>query len=149
MHFTRLTGCICRRRWVREGPTFLSGVRRRVVFQQGGFGRCSPLPTVPAVLPWQKKAMIIESMIVLDPDKTRNKGTFAKNLPFTKPPLRTPGPATEPRDGPTWNFHEKYWKKYPRAEILEPQENTDAVGRVSAQHNLLKRRTEKNRKIQN
>ena len=38
--------------------------------------------------------------------------------------LRTPRPATEPRDGPTRNFHEKYRKNTPRAEILEPQENT-------------------------
>ena len=30
-------------------------------------------------------------------------------------PLRTPRPATEPRDGPTRNFHEKYRKKYPPA----------------------------------
>ena len=27
--------------------------------------------------------------------------------------LRTPRPATEPRDGPTRNFHKKYRKKYP------------------------------------
>ena len=27
--------------------------------------------------------------------------------------LRTPRPATEPRDGPTWNLHEKHRKKYP------------------------------------
>ena len=27
--------------------------------------------------------------------------------------LRTPRPATEPRDGPTRNFHEKYQRKYP------------------------------------
>ena len=38
--------------------------------------------------------------------------------------LSTPRPATEPRDGPTRNFHEKYRKNTPRAEILEPQENT-------------------------
>ena len=29
--------------------------------------------------------------------------------------LRTPRPATEPRNGPTRNFHEKYRKKYPLA----------------------------------
>ena len=33
--------------------------------------------------------------------------------------LRTPRPATEPRDGPTRNFHEKYRKNTPRAEILD------------------------------
>ena len=33
--------------------------------------------------------------------------------------LRTPRPATEPRDGPTRNFHEKYRKNTPRAEILQ------------------------------
>ena len=37
--------------------------------------------------------------------------------------LRTPRPATEPRNGPTRNFHAKYRKNTPRAEILEPQEN--------------------------
>ena len=31
-------------------------------------------------------------------------------------------PATEPRDGPTRNFHKKYRKNTPRAEILEHQE---------------------------
>ena len=36
--------------------------------------------------------------------------------------VKTPRPATEPRDGPTRNFHEKYRKNTPRAEILEPQE---------------------------
>ena len=33
--------------------------------------------------------------------------------------LRTPPPATEPRDGPTWNFHEKFRKNNPRPEILD------------------------------
>ena len=41
--------------------------------------------------------------------------------------LRTARPATEPRDGPTRNFHEKYRKNTPRAEILEPQENTQKI----------------------
>ena len=41
--------------------------------------------------------------------------------------LRTPRPATEPRDGPSRNFHEKYRKNTPRAEILEPQENTEKI----------------------
>ena len=39
----------------------------------------------------------------------------------------TPRPATEPRDGPPRNFHEKYRKNTPRAEILEPQENTPKI----------------------
>ena len=41
--------------------------------------------------------------------------------------LRTPRPATEPRDDPTRNFHEKYRKNPPRPEILEPQENTPKI----------------------
>ena len=35
--------------------------------------------------------------------------------------LRTPPPATEPRDGPARNFHEKYRKNTPRPEILVPE----------------------------
>ena len=35
--------------------------------------------------------------------------------------MRTPRPATEPRDGPTRNFHEKYRKNTPGAEILDPK----------------------------
>ena len=35
--------------------------------------------------------------------------------------LRTPRPATEPRNGPTRNFHEKYRKNTPRPEILDSQ----------------------------
>ena len=35
--------------------------------------------------------------------------------------LRTPRPATEPRNGPTRNFHEKYRKNTPRPEILASQ----------------------------
>ena len=35
--------------------------------------------------------------------------------------LRTPRPATETRDCPTWNFHEKYRKHTPRPEILDSQ----------------------------
>ena len=50
-----------------------------------------------------------------------------KNSPRCRIPLRTPRPATEPRDGPTRNFHEKYQKNTPRAEILEPQENTPKI----------------------
>ena len=34
--------------------------------------------------------------------------------------LRMPRPATEPRDGPTRNFHENA-EKYPRLKILDPQ----------------------------
>ena len=41
--------------------------------------------------------------------------------------LRTPRPATEPRDGPSRNFHEKYRKNTPRPEILEPQENSKKI----------------------
>ena len=37
------------------------------------------------------------------------------------PILRTPRPATEPRNGPTRNFHEKYRKNSPRPEILDSQ----------------------------
>ena len=44
------------------------------------------------------------------------------------PALRTPRPATEPRDGPTWTFHEQNTKKNtPRAEILEPQEQSPQI----------------------
>ena len=38
--------------------------------------------------------------------------------------LRTPRPAAEPRDGPTPESPQKIPKKYPRPEILEPQENS-------------------------
>ena len=41
--------------------------------------------------------------------------------------LRTPRPATEPRHGPTRNFHKKYRKNTPRAKILEPQQNTEKI----------------------
>ena len=41
--------------------------------------------------------------------------------------LRAPRPATEPRDGPSRNFHKKYRENTPRAEILEPQENTPKI----------------------
>ena len=50
--------------------------------------------------------------------------------------LRTPRPATEPRNGPTRNFHEKYRKNTPRPEILDSQnlppkypENTEKIPR--------------------
>ena len=46
-----------------------------------------------------------------------------------KKTLRTPRPATEPRNGPTRNFHERYRKNTPRPEILEPQENTPKIPR--------------------
>ena len=58
------------------------GFARQGGFQKGGFGRCSPVPkfppkclSFPAVLPWQKKAMI--SLIFLHP-RNRNEGTFAQ-----------------------------------------------------------------------
>ena len=35
--------------------------------------------------------------------------------------LRMPPPATEPRDGPTRNFHKKYRKNSPQAEIWNPK----------------------------
>ena len=35
--------------------------------------------------------------------------------------MRTPRPATEPRDGPTQNFDEKYRKNTPQPEILDSQ----------------------------
>ena len=38
--------------------------------------------------------------------------------------LRTPRPASEPRDGQTRTFHKKYRKNTPRAEILEHPQNT-------------------------
>ena len=44
-------------------------------------------------------------------------GDHVKNAPTS------PRPATEPQDGPTRNFYEKYRNNTPRAEILEPQEN--------------------------
>ena len=44
--------------------------------------------------------------------------------------LRTPRPATEPRDGLTRKFHEKYRKNTPRAEILESQENTPKIPKM-------------------
>ena len=51
--------------------------------------------------------------------RNRKKKTLSKQGLF----LRTPRPATEPRDGPTRNFHEKYRKNTPPArKILEPQE---------------------------
>ena len=43
--------------------------------------------------------------------------------------LRTPPPATEPRDGPTRNFHEKYRKNSPRPEILDSPEFTPKIPR--------------------
>ena len=50
--------------------------------------------------------------------------------------LKTPRPATEPRNGPTRNFHEKYRKNTPRPEILDSQnlppkypENTEKIPR--------------------
>ena len=46
-----------------------------------------------------------------DPPRSRSRND---RVMTTSPPgLRTPRPATEPRDGRTRNFHEKYRKKYP------------------------------------
>ena len=42
-------------------------------------------------------------------------------LGFLRIHLRTPRPATEPRNGPTRNFHEKCRKNSPQAEILDPK----------------------------
>ena len=59
------------------------------------------------------------------------KQNFEGKLPKD---LRTPRAATEPRNGPTWNFYEKYRKNTPRPEILDSQnlapkypENTEKI----------------------
>ena len=49
--------------------------------------------------------------------KPRSLNCKIKRAPTVN--LRTPRPATEPRNGPTRNFHEKYRKNTPRPEILD------------------------------
>ena len=56
--------------------------------QKGGLGRCSPLPKTsskkcfPAVLPWQKKAMIF-----IPGSQKKERGHIRQNRPLTKPPF--------------------------------------------------------------
>ena len=64
----------------------------------------------------------------------RAKSRLPSWLNFLLQNLRTPRPATEPRNCPTRNFHEKYRKNTPRPEILDSQnlppkcpENTEKI----------------------
>ena len=66
----------------------------------------------------------IELLNATYPCSTRLWGRSRIDRSSTLSWLRTPRPATEPQAGPTQNFHEKYRKNTPQAEILESQENT-------------------------
>ena len=70
---------------------------------------------VPKTL--EMKGTILPKVILCDP-----ADPHPNNPPeFIILELRTPRPATEPRDGPTRNFHEKYRKNTPGPEILDSQ----------------------------
>ena len=87
----------------------------------------------PSFLWWRDKLethLLLETMwarVIASQKLPRDSGESIFTAGYVD--LRTPRPATEPRSGPTWNFHEKYRKNTPRAEILEPQENTPKIAK--------------------
>ena len=76
----------------------------------GGFRR-------PCRRPPRRKIFLLETLGPVAP----NRAPPSIFLQFPHPSLRTPRPATEPRDGPTQNFHEKYRKNTPSPKFRTPR----------------------------
>ena len=83
-------------------------------------GFCRDIPEAPEKFEKKMFGFNFWPLVVFLPPRPRTKSCWLEV--DQELVLRTPRPATEPRNGPTWNFHKKkYRKNTPRPEILDSQ----------------------------